>query len=235
MYKSMIKRNAKYLLIPAFCLYMYGKYSHNKGKNSNVKPSVSLNNIFDNDNNNDNNSKNDYSNKEYQEKNDVSSDDDDDTIVEKNILEVDEDILELKEEKIKYKFSVKKNFTYKIMYSFRSFNLKNLKIKLVSSKREFIYNLEDYHDLDDGVNDFNFIMDNIVFDNMGEHELIFIFHKVVPKDEILFEEYNLIIRETNSMPNSNGIFIVEINNLSYPYYLNTNKIMNVEELEVNDF
>lgn len=231
----MIKRNAKYLLIPAFCLYMYGKYSHNKGKNSNVKPSVSLNNIFDNDNNNDNNSKNDYSNKEYQEKNDVSSDDDDDTIVEKNILEVDEDILELKEEKIKYKFSVKKNFTYKIMYSFRSFNLKNLKIKLVSSKREFIYNLEDYHDLDDGVNDFNFIMDNIVFDNMGEHELIFIFHKVVPKDEILFEEYNLIIRETNSMPNSNGIFIVEINNLSYPYYLNTNKIMNVEELEVNDF
>jgi hypothetical protein len=214
---------------------MYGKYSHNKGKNSNVKPSVSLNNIFDNDNNNDNNSKNDYSNKEYQEKNDVSSDDDDDTIVEKNILEVDEDILELKEEKIKYKFSVKKNFTYKIMYSFRSFNLKNLKIKLVSSKREFIYNLEDYHDLDDGVNDFNFIMDNIVFDNMGEHELIFIFHKVVPKDEILFEEYNLIIRETNSMPNSNGIFIVEINNLSYPYYLNTNKIMNVEELGVNDF
>jgi hypothetical protein len=214
---------------------MYGKYSHNKGKNSNVKPSVSLNNIFDNDNNNDNNSKNDYSNKEYQEKNDVSSDDDDDTIVEKNILEVDEDILELKEEKIKYKFSVKKNFTYKIMYSFRSFNLKNLKIKLVSSKREFIYNLEDYHDLDDGVNDFNFIMDNIVFDNMGEHELIFIFHKVVPKDEILFEGYNLIIRETNSMPNSSGIFIVEIDNLSYPYYLNTNKIMNVEELEVNDF
>jgi hypothetical protein len=61
------------------------------------------------------------------------------------------------------------------------------------------------------------------------------FHKVVPKDEILFEEYNLIIRETNSMPNSNGIFIVEIDNLSYPYYLNTNKIMNVEELEVNDF
>jgi hypothetical protein len=214
---------------------MYGKYSHNKGKNSCVKPSVSLNNIFDNDNNNDNNSKNDYSNKEYQEKNDVSSDDDDDTIVEKNILEVDEDILELTEEKIKYKFTVKKNFTYKIMYSFRSFNLKNLKIKLVNSKREFIYNLEDYHDLDDGVNDFNFIMDNIVFDNMGEHELIFIFHKVVPKDEILFEEYNLIIRETNSMPNSNGIFIVEINNLSYPYYLNTNKIMNVEELEVNDF
>jgi hypothetical protein len=217
---------------------MYGKYSHNKGKNSGVKPSVSLNNIFDNDNNdnNDNNSNNNSKNNyKYQEKNDVSSDDDDDTIVEKNILEVDEDILELKEDRIKYKFSVKKNFTYKIMYSFRSFNLKNLKIKLVSSKREFIYNLEDYHDLDDGVNDFNFIMDNIVFDNMGEHELIFIFHKVVPKDEILFEEYNLIIRETNSMPNSNGIFIVEINNLSYPYYLNTNKIMNVEELEVNDF
>ncbi len=231
----MIKRNAKYLLIPAFCLYMYGKYSNNKGKNSGVKPSVSLNNIFDNDNNNDNNdnnSKNDY---KYQEKNDVSSDDDEDTIVEKNILEVDEDILELKEDRIKYKFSVKKNFTYKIMYSFKSFNLKNLKIKLVNSKREFIYNLEDYHDLEDGVNDFNFIMDNIVFDDMGEHELIFMFHKVVPKNEILFEEYNLIIRETNSMPNSNGIFIVEINNLSYPYYLNTNKIMNVEELEVNDF
>ena len=232
----MIKRNAKYLLIPAFCLYMYGKYSHNKGKNSCVKPSVSLNNIFDNDNNNDNyndnNSKNDY---KYQEKNDVSSDDDEDTIVEKNILKVDEDILELKEDRIKYKFSVKKNFTYKIIYSFKSFNLKNLKIKLVSSKREFIYNLEDYHDLHDGVNDFNFIMDNIVFDDMGEHELIFMFHKVVPKNEILFEVYNLIIRETNSMPNSNGIFIVEINNLSYPYYLNTNKIMNVEELEVNDF
>jgi hypothetical protein len=212
---------------------MYGKYNHNKEKNIGMKPSISLNNIFDNDTDND--SKNDYSNKEYQEKNDVSSDDDDDTIVEKNILEVDEDILELKEEKIKYKFSVKKNFTYKIMYSFRSFNLKNLKIKLVSSKREFIYNLEDYHDLDDGVNDFNFIMDNIVFDNMGEHELIFIFHKVVPKDEILFEGYNLIIRETNSKPSSGGIFIVEIDNLSYPYYLNTNKIMNVEELEINDF
>jgi len=53
MYKSMIKKNAKYLLIPAFCLYVYGKYSYNK--DSSVKPSVSLNNIFDDDN--DNNSK----------------------------------------------------------------------------------------------------------------------------------------------------------------------------------
>jgi hypothetical protein len=121
------------------------------------------------------------------------------------------------------------------MYSFKSFNLRNLKIKLVSSKREFIYNLEDYHDLDDDVNDFNFIMDNIVFDDTGEHELIFMFHKVLAKNEILFEEYNLIIRETNNIPSSGGIFIVEIDNLSYPYYLNTNKIMNVEELEVNDF
>jgi hypothetical protein len=230
----MIKRNAKYLLIPAFCLYVYGKYSSNKEKNIGMKPSISLNNIFDNDTDND--SKNDYSAKKYEERNDVSSDgDDEDTIIEKNILEVDEDILELKEDRIKYKFSVKKNFTYKIMYSFRSFNLKNLKIKLVSSKREFIYNLEDYHDLEDGVNDFNFIMDNIVFDDTGEHELIFMFYKVVSKDEILFEEYNLIIRETNNIPSSGGIFIVDIDNLSYPYYLNTNKIMNVEELEVNDF
>jgi hypothetical protein len=230
MYKSMIKRNAKYLLIPVFCLYVYGKYSkgkNNKGKNSSVITSLSLDNIFDNDNNI-------ISEKKYEEKNNDLSDDED-TIIEKNILEVDEDILELKEDRIKYKFTVKKNFTYKIMYSFKSFNLMNLKIKLVNSKREFIYNLEDYHDLDDGVNDFNFIMDNIVFDDMSEHELIFIFHKVVPKDEILFEEYNLIIRETNSMPNSDGIFIVEIDNLSYPYYLNTNKIMNVEELEINDF
>ena len=222
----MIKRNAKYLLIPAFCLYMYGKYSHNKVKNSGMKPSISLNNIFDNDI---------ISEKDYSAKECDDSSDDEDTIIEKNILEVDEDILELKEDRIKYKFAVKKNFTYKIMYSFKSFNLRNLKIKLVSSKREFIYNLEDYHDLDDGVNDFNFIMDNIVFDDTGEHELIFMFHKAVAKNEILFEEYNLIIRETNSMPSSGGIFIVEIDNLSYPYYLNTNKIMNVEELEVNDF
>jgi hypothetical protein len=227
----MIKRNAKYLLIPAFCLYVYGKYSSNKGKNSGIKPSISLNNIFDNDNDNDNFiSDKDYSKKECDE-----SSDDEDTIIVKNILEVDEDILELKEDRIKYKFIVKKNFTYKIMHSFKSFNVRNLKIKLVSSKREFIYNLEDYHDLEDGVNDFNFIMDNIVFDDTGEHELIFMFYKVVSKDEILFEEYNLIIRETNNIPSSGGIFIVDIDNLSYPYYLNTNKIMNVEELEVNDF
>jgi hypothetical protein len=198
-----------------------------------------LNNIFDNDNDNIISDKDysakDYSAKDYSKKKYNESSNDDDTIIEKNIFEVSEDILELKEDKIKYKFSVKKNFTYKIMYSFRSFNLRNLKIKLVSSKKEFIYNLEDYHDLEDSVNDFNFIMDNIVFDDMGEYELIFMFHKVVPKDEILFEEYNLIIRETNNMPSSGGIFIVEINDLSYPYYLNTNKIMNVDELEVNDF
>ena len=234
MYKSMIKRNAKYLLIPAFCLYVYGKYNNNKGKDSKrkdggVMTSLSLDNIFDN------NTDNVISDKDYLKKECDESSDDEDTIIEKNILEVGEDILELKEDRIKYKFTVKKNFTYKIMYNFKSFNLRNLKIKLVSSKREFIYNLEDYHDLEDDINDFNFIMDNIVFDDIGEHELIFIFYKVESKNEILFEEYNLFIRETNSMPSSSGIFIVEIDNLSYPYYLNTNKIMNVEELEVNDF